>query len=109
MGRFTYQTSTSTDIEDRALAHLQVVIAGKLRRRESFIFTWKDISHMRAGRVSVWMNQSIPVSFKYFGSRTPTLNKNWLEALAMTANSATGLYLIPEPAEPDGADEVPSH
>jgi hypothetical protein len=41
MGKLIYNVNTSTEIDDRALAHLQIVIIGKLRRQESFAFSWK--------------------------------------------------------------------
>jgi len=47
VGKFTYQSGPRIDIEDRTLAHLQVVIANKLRRNESFIFSWRE--DVRAG------------------------------------------------------------
>ena len=37
-----YHSTTTLMIDDRVLAHLQVVIINKLRRRESFTFTWRD-------------------------------------------------------------------
>jgi hypothetical protein len=42
--------------------------------------------------------------FKYFGSRQPSINRAWIEALAFTANAPSGLYLVPEPSE---AGEAP--
>ncbi len=105
MGKFTYQSGPRVDIEDRALAHLQLVISNKLRRNESFVFTWRDDSSIGDGRTSVWLNPSIPVWFKYYGSRTPSLNRTWVEALAHTANAASGLYLVPEPPEVPAEEE----
>ncbi|MGV9195348.1 ATP-dependent DNA ligase [Microbacterium sp. MC2] len=98
MGRFTYQSGTRIDLEDRVLSHLQVVISNKLRRGESFVFTWRDDPSIGDGRTSVWLNPSVALSFKYSGSRQPTLNRAWVEALAVTANSPGGLYIVPEPA-----------
>lgn len=107
MGKFTYQSGARVDIEDRALAHLQFVITNKLRRGEAFVFTWRDDVSVGDGRTAVWLNPGAMFSFKDCGSRPPSLNRSWLEALALTANAPTGLYLIPEPAdrasEPDSA------
>lgn len=44
--------------------------------------------------------------FKYFGSRQPAINREWVDALAFTANSPSGLYLVPEPAENTATDRV---
>ena len=84
-------------IDDRALSHLKVVVLSKLRRGESFFFSWKDDPSIGDGRSSVWMDSSIPLYFKYLGSRPISLNKDWLDALTLSANQAGGLQFIPEP------------
>jgi hypothetical protein len=38
-----------------------------------------------------------PLYFKYFGSRPPMINRDWLEVLTVSANSAQGLQWIEEP------------
>lgn len=97
MGRFTYDSHSHVDLEDRALAHLQHVIGTKLRRDESFFFTWKEDPSLGKGRTSVWLHSDAHLEFKYYGSRTPQLSREWLEVLVMAANSPGGLYLVPEP------------
>jgi len=105
VGKFIYSSGTRVDFDDRILAHLQVVISNKLRRGEAFVFTWRDDESIGDGRTSVWLNPSLPMSFKYYGSRPPALNRAWVEALAITANSPHGLYVVPEPADtPDAGD-----
>lgn len=99
MGKFTYQSGSRVDFDDRILAHLQVVISNKLRRGESFLFTWRDDVSVGDGRTSVWLSPSLAMTFKYFGSRRPSLNRAWIEALAVTANGPAGLYVVPEPAD----------
>lgn len=97
MGKLTYDSSVTADFDDRLLAHVQLVIGAKLRRGESFYFSWRDDPLAGGGRSSVWIHPGIPLAFKYFGSRTPTLNREWVEALSLTANSAAGLQIVPEP------------
>lgn len=97
MGKFTYDTATRVDFEDRVLLHLQTVISNKLRRHEGFVFTWREDQSMGGGRTSVWLNPSSSLVYRFSGSRLPELNRNWLEALMFTANSPTGLYVISEP------------
>lgn len=97
MGRFTYEGQIKTDIEDRALLHLQTVVADKLRRHESFTFTWRDGASVGEGRTAVWMHPQASLVFKYHGSRSATINRFWLEALAYAANSPGGLYMVSEP------------
>ncbi len=100
MGRFTYDSTTVVDFEDRLLAHLQIVIGSKLRRGEPFYFSWKDDQAVGDGRTSVWIHPSLPISFKYVGSRAPAINRAWLDALMETTHSTGGLYIVPEPEAP---------
>jgi hypothetical protein len=103
MGRFTYEGSVRTEIDDRILLHLQIVIAGKLRRHESFTFTWRDDASTGTGRTAVWMHPGASIVFSYYGSRPAAVNRRWLEALAYTANSPVGLHVVPEPEDTDAA------
>lgn len=98
MGMFIYEGGVKTEIEDRTLTHLQLVIAAKLRRGEPFTFTWKEDLSIGGGRVTVWLHSGSSLVYKYSGSRQPSINREWIEALAFTANSPSGLYLVPEPA-----------
>jgi len=103
MGRLTYDSTLTADFDDRVLAHLQVVIGAKLRRGESFQFSWRDDPASGEGRNSLWMDHSVPLSFKYYGSRPPALNPAWIDALMMTANSVGGLRIVPEPEDPQAS------
>jgi len=98
-GKFIYDGNVKTEIEDRALAHIQLVVTAKLRRGEPFGFTWREDMSVGGGRTTVWVHPGASIVYKYYGGRQPAINRVWVEALAITANSPTGLYLIPEPAE----------
>ncbi|WP_144881121.1 DUF7882 family protein [Microbacterium paraoxydans] len=98
MGRFIYEGSTKVEVEDRALRHLQLVMTAKLRRGEPFPYTWKEDASIGGGRITVWLHAGRSMVFKYVGSRQPEINRAWVDALAYTANSPGGLYLVPEPA-----------
>ncbi|MGO1562154.1 hypothetical protein CZ771_01275 [Actinomycetales bacterium JB111] len=105
MGRFIYDSSAKVDIEDRALAHVQLVIGAKLRRMEAFHFTWHNDVSQGGGRTCVWLQPGIPIVYTYFGGRRPSINNAWLEALNTTANSSEGLHLVHEPPrEPESED-----
>lgn len=110
MGRFIYEGSVKTEIEDRALTHLQLVMTAKLRRGEPFNFTWREDASVGGGRTTVWVHARCSLVFKYSGSRQPSINREWIDALAFTANSPSGLYLVPEPAgqTPGGRVDVPT-
>lgn len=99
MGKFTYEGGQKVEIEDRALTHVQLVITAKLRRGEPFPFTWREDVSIGGGRTMVWIHPGSNLVFKYYGSRTPPVNRAWIDALAFTANSPSGLYMVPEPAE----------
>lgn len=104
MGRFIYDSAIKVDFDDRVLAHLQAAIGAKLRRGESFYFSWIDDDSIGDGRTTVWISPALPLAFKYFGKRSASLNRAWVEALVMSANSTSGLHLLPEPNESKNGD-----
>ena len=106
MGKFIYEGGPKVEIEDRALTHIQLVMTAKLRRGEPFAFSWREDSSVGGGRTTVWVHAGSSIVFKYFGSRQPAINRAWVDALAFTANSPSGLYLAPEPAETAPSDRV---
>lgn len=97
MGRLVYDSSITAEFDDRLLAHLQVVIAMKLRRGESFTFSWKDDREVEDGRTAIWIDRTIPMVFRYSGGRAPVINRSWVELLTQTAGSASGLQIVAEP------------
>jgi hypothetical protein len=97
MGKLFYDSTLTVDFDDRVLAHLQIVIGAKLRRGESFYFSWKDDPAVGDGRSTIWLAPNIPLHYKYFGSRLPALNRDWILALSASSNSASGLQIVPEP------------
>ena len=100
MGTLTYDSKLVATIDDRALAHLQLVIVAKLRRGESFAFTYTDPTGNGLGRATEWMHPAISLTFQYFGSRMPAINPAWVQALSESANSNAGLQVIPESDAP---------
>jgi hypothetical protein len=109
MGKILYgEAGTELVFDDRDMAHLQLVIGAKLRRRESFFFSWKEDPSVGEGRSSIWIDAAIPLYFKYYGSKSPSINREWLELLTLSANSAQGLQFMNEPAAgaTTGANDV---
>lgn len=105
MGTVYYGGSaTPIHIEDRALAHLKVVIATKLRRGESFMVSWRHPEDQPRGRSTLWLHPSIPLRFVFDDPETPPLSRAWIEELANSANSSGGIMLI---AEHFDTDELP--
>jgi hypothetical protein len=92
------------DFEDRFLAHVQVVLSQKMRRRESFLLSWAAPGHVEAwGRVSLWVSPSADVSFRYSGSKAAALNSAWLEQMMSATNSTRGLDLDAQKEPPAGS------
>ena len=85
------------DFDDRTLAHLQIVISTKLRRGENFFLSWTVPIERGSGRHSVWLDNGVPVHFFFEGSRSPSVNRDWIEALLLSAGRANGLLLTDEP------------
>jgi hypothetical protein len=96
MGSLTYDGDT-TELDDRVLAHLQIVIVQKLRRGESFTLSWIESTATGSGRYSIWLHPSIFIHFRFLGSRVPAINPAWLEVLTASANGSHGLIITPEP------------
>jgi hypothetical protein len=83
-------------IEDRALAHLKVVIATKLRRDESFTVSWKHPDDQPRGRSTIWLHPSIPLRFVFDDPEPTELSREWIEELANSASSTGGIMLVAE-------------
>jgi len=97
MGTLLYgNVGSGISFPDRALFHLQIVITAKLRRSESFIFSWADGADAGSGRSSIWLSPSILLHYRYLGSRIPAINRDWVQTLMVSANSSGGLVFTAE-------------
>ena len=81
------------EIEDRLLAHLKIVIVQKLRRREAFLLSWPNATSEGGGRNSLWLSETMPLHFRFHGSRPPKLNRQWIEAMIAATHTMAGLIL----------------
>jgi hypothetical protein len=81
---------------DRQLAHLQVVLAMKLRRGENFFLSWVNPPDAGNGRNVIWIDNGIPIFCEYDGNRIPAINREWVETLAASAATNYGLQITPE-------------
>lgn len=95
MGNITYSGAV-VSFDDRLLAHLQIVIVQKFRRQEVFVMSWLDALTVGNGRSSVWMSPTIPIYFKFAGSRVPEISQSWLDRLSESASSSQGLVVVYE-------------
>jgi hypothetical protein len=95
MGTLVYD-GTPLDFEDRLLAHLQIVIVQKLRHDEGFTMSWLRSLSIGDGRTSIWLDRTISLRFEFDGSRSPSINRDWLRQLQESANGSTGLVVTGE-------------
>lgn len=94
MGRFRYgPRGDGFALDDRTLAHLEIVTLAKLRRHEPFALT---LPAEGGGRTTVWINDSSELTFEFDGDGGAP-NRAWLDALIESANSPAGLRVTPEP------------
>lgn len=88
------------EIPEVLLAHVKVVVTAKLRRKESFMMSWRHADG--GGRSSVWLQPSIPLRYIFDEPEAPALDHGLLSDLAAAANSNGGLVLdlsSPEPLQ----------
>ncbi len=105
MGHLIYGVAPAINIDDRMLHHLRAVIVTKLRRDESFSFTWDDEPSVhgddavsgRGVHGTVWISKSTSLYFAFDGPHEGPLNPAWLRVLADSANGNAGLRPLPEP------------
>ena len=107
MGTIYYGGSAMPiNIEDRALAHLKVVISGKLRRDESFTLSWQHPEGQPRGRSTIWLHPSIPLRFVFDDPNPTELSRSWLEELAQSAHSSGGIVLVAEHFDTEPIDTI---
>lgn len=99
MGKLHYNGSAIT-IDDRVLAHLQIVIVNRLRKGESLTLSWLNALSRGDGRSSVWLHPAIPMQFEFAGSRRPEIGRGWVDALETSASSPIGLVVLDEDGKP---------
>lgn len=80
-------------IDDVVLAHLQALVASKLRRHEGFLLSWSDSMNIGNGRSSVWMHPGADLHFKFDGGKPPTIDQARFGEMANAANGPRGLVL----------------
>lgn len=87
------RSGVGLQLSDRFLAHLQLAINSKLRRGQSFALSWTLPVELGSGRMSVWIDASIPLRYHYDDTTLPVINRQWVDHLVRRANSPQGLEL----------------
>jgi hypothetical protein len=88
------------EIDDRSLAHLQIVLGSKLRRHESFFFSWVNAPQAGSGRASIWLDHAIPLFFDFDTTAHHCINRDWIDVLSYPSSSLLGVIFVPEPPGP---------
>ena len=97
MGTLHYGASrTSLRMDDRALAHLQVVITTKLRRHEGFLIQWERPREAGAGRGGFWIHPNCDLTYEFEGGREPSLDHDELDRMMMAASGTGGVRITAE-------------
>lgn len=97
MGTLRYGTDQhGHEFEDRTLAHLHLLLSAKLRRGESFMLNWTQSPDQGSGRITLWIAPRVPVMIRFDGSRSPAINRGWLEHLMEASYTPAGVELITE-------------
>ncbi|MET4781564.1 ATP-dependent DNA ligase [Glaciihabitans sp. UYNi722] len=98
MGHLVYGISAEhIDLDDRTLAHIQAVIASKLRRSESF---WIEFVHDagRGGRRDViWVDDAMPFVFRYGSAAHPKIDRKSLDDLLGQASDRGRMIIRSHP------------
>ena len=95
MGQLHYGSPPATyEIDDRTLAHVELVVLAKLRRNESFALTLD--AEKGEGRSTLWINASSTLRFD-FSAQSHDINRVWLDELIDSANTTLGMRIVPEP------------
>lgn len=95
MGQLLYGTPPEAfEIDDRTLAHVEVVTLAKLRRNEAFALT---VDADKGGRTTIWVGTNATLQFRFEQGRQE-INRAWLDLLIDSANTPGGLRIEDEPA-----------
>jgi len=95
VGTLLYGASrTSIRVDDRTLAHLQVVITTKLRRNEGFLLQWDRGVDSGSGRGAFWVHPSSDLIYDFDGGREPSLDPGELDRMMSEASGRHGLRIL---------------
>jgi hypothetical protein len=98
VGMLMYADTAGIQVEDRLLEHIRLAVGQRLRRGESFMLNLTTDDNGNSLRRNLWISPSIPLQFVAFGSRTPQINRTWVQAMGDTEDS-TGTMTVMTEAE----------
>jgi hypothetical protein len=101
VGTLIYGGDFEIAIEDRLLAHLKIVILGKLRRAETCSLSWSVAKSQGSGRETVWLNPYTAMRFRFDSPDRVVINPAWVAAIVETANRGD-MQMVAEPTKAAG-------
>ncbi|HAN23789.1 MAG: ATP-dependent DNA ligase [Microbacterium sp.] len=96
MGTMFYGNGGGIQVDDRTLEHLRLAVATRLRRGESFMVSMPVDEPGLGSRRNLWVSPAIPLQFIAAGSRMPSLNRLWIQAMGESEDSTGTLTVMPE-------------
>jgi hypothetical protein len=100
VGYLVYDGTTRIQLDDRVLAHLEIIMIIKFRRREGFPLRWRDSANDGQGRNMVWLDPSMPLRLHLDSPKAAPTNREWIEQMAEAASTNHGLELLDEQGNP---------
>ena len=95
MGTLRYDAGKpAIQLPDKALQHLHIVVARKLREQQRVAVT---ILSEKTEPIQVWLDARVPIVITYATGVATAINEKWIAELEATF-SAAGLVLTAEPA-----------
>jgi hypothetical protein len=98
MGTLKYD-GTTTDFDDRVLAHVQVAVLQKLRRQESFSLTWLG-PDAGGGRTAIWLHPAANITFHYSNPAIGPIDRAWADKLIVSAGTPSGMSITDVEGKP---------
>lgn len=95
MGKLTYGAiQREIVIDDKLLAHIEVVVLSRLRRNNAFALRWTE--NVEGGddvRRTIWVHPNSDLYFEYETPEHGELDREVLDKLAKSADSNAGINL----------------
>ena len=91
-----FYDGVAIEMNERTLAHVKIAIVQKMRRAESFTFSWVHSDGQATGRSTIWIHPAIPIRFEFRNPVQPELNTRWIESILRSASTTGGILLTEE-------------
>lgn len=104
MGTLKYD-GTTTDFEDRVLAHVQLAVVQKLRRQESFSLAWLG-PQAGGGRTAIWLHPAANITFHYSNPVIGPIDRAWADKLIVAASTPGGMFVVDEEGKPVSSSDT---